>query len=257
MGDIRSVVEWLTDGARSGSRSEDVLRELCHRMIDGGIPLWRAAVFVNTLHPGHLRPPLHLAGRQGRRSSRTAQYDMLETDEYRQSPITAVHANGQPIRRHLADGDCPDDFPVLARAARRRRDGLCGVPAGVHRLARSMSQPGRRSSRRLHASAICRSRIDHRAADAGRGNPRPAADRHEPAQHLCRPPGRRAHPDGRDPARPRRGDPRRDLALRHARLHRHCRAAAAAGAGRSAQPIFRLPGAADPRPRRRGAQVHR
>ena len=51
MSDIRSVIDWLTDGARSGSRSEDVLAELCHRMVDGGIPLWRAAVFVNTLHP--------------------------------------------------------------------------------------------------------------------------------------------------------------------------------------------------------------
>src|SRR4051812_29797361 len=51
MGDIRSVVDWLTDGARSGSLSEDVLAELCRRMVDGGIPLWRVAVFVNTLHP--------------------------------------------------------------------------------------------------------------------------------------------------------------------------------------------------------------
>ena len=47
MTDIRSVVEWLMDGARSASRAEDVLRELCHRMIAAGIPLWRAAVFVN------------------------------------------------------------------------------------------------------------------------------------------------------------------------------------------------------------------
>ena len=51
MSDIRSVVDWLTDGARSGSLSEDVLAELCQRMVDSGIPLWRVAVFVNTLHP--------------------------------------------------------------------------------------------------------------------------------------------------------------------------------------------------------------
>ena len=51
MTDVQSVVDWLADGARSAPRAEDLLRELCHRMIDGGIPVWRAAVFVNTLHP--------------------------------------------------------------------------------------------------------------------------------------------------------------------------------------------------------------
>ena len=42
-----------------------------------------------------------------------AKYDFLETDEYRSSPVVAVYATRQPIRRHLADGDCPDDFPML------------------------------------------------------------------------------------------------------------------------------------------------
>ena len=50
MSDIRSVVDWLIDGTRSGSLSEDVLAELCRRMADSGVPLWRVAVFVNTLH---------------------------------------------------------------------------------------------------------------------------------------------------------------------------------------------------------------
>ena len=42
-----------------------------------------------------------------------ATYDILETDEYRSSPVVAVYATRQPIRRHLADRPCPDDFPVL------------------------------------------------------------------------------------------------------------------------------------------------
>ncbi len=51
MKDIRSVVDWLAGGALSGTRSEDVLAELCQRMVECGIPLWRVAVFVTTLHP--------------------------------------------------------------------------------------------------------------------------------------------------------------------------------------------------------------
>jgi len=112
MGDIRTVVDWLTDGARSGSLSEDVLSELCRRMVDGGIPLWRAAVFVNTLHPDVIGRSFIWQVDTGVKVS-AATYDILETDEYLNSPVVAVYGTRQPLRRHLADAGCPDDFPVL------------------------------------------------------------------------------------------------------------------------------------------------
>ena len=73
-----------------------------------------------------------------------ASYDMLETDEYRSSPVVAVYASRQPIRRHLADWHCPDDFPVRAancgpRARRTTRRFRCRSPT-----ARSTSRAGRR-----------------------------------------------------------------------------------------------------------------
>ena len=112
MTDIRSVVDWLTDGARSGSLSEDVLAELCQRMVDAGVPLWRAAVFVNTLHPDVIGRAFIWQVGIGVKVS-AAKYDILETDEYRSSPVVAVYATRQAIRRRLAEGACPDDFPVL------------------------------------------------------------------------------------------------------------------------------------------------
>ena len=41
-----SLTRWLAGGALSGAQSQDVLAELCERMVAGGIPLWRVAVFV-------------------------------------------------------------------------------------------------------------------------------------------------------------------------------------------------------------------
>ena len=49
--DTTSVAEWLIDGARSAPEAGQVLAELCHRLLACGIPLWRVAVFVRTLHP--------------------------------------------------------------------------------------------------------------------------------------------------------------------------------------------------------------
>ncbi len=40
-------------------------------------------------------------------------FDILETDDYRKSPFTTVYATRQPIRRRLADPDCPAVFPIL------------------------------------------------------------------------------------------------------------------------------------------------
>ena len=110
MGDIRTVADWLVDS--SVPFSESVLAELCRRMVDSGIPLWRVAVFVNTLHPDvygrafvwHLETGVTVT---------EALYDIMETEEFRVSPITAIRSSRQPIRRHLAMWDCPDDFPVV------------------------------------------------------------------------------------------------------------------------------------------------
>ena len=112
MSDIRSVVDWLSDGARSGALAEDVMVQLCERLVVAGVPLWRGAVFVNTLHPDVF----------GRRflwqvdtgvNVAEAKYAYMDTADYRTSPIVAVYASRQPIRRHLADKNCPDDFPII------------------------------------------------------------------------------------------------------------------------------------------------
>jgi adenylate cyclase len=146
MADIRSVVDWLTDGARSAVRAEDLVRELCHRMVGAGMPLWRAALFVNTLHPDIF----------GRRFSWQAgkgvivlegSYELMETDEYRSSPVTAVRAGGQPIRRHLADADCPNDFPVLDDLRAEGATDYVAVPmvftdGSIHVATWATQQPG-------------------------------------------------------------------------------------------------------------------
>src|SRR5262249_39558762 len=47
----RATAQWLIDGARSTAEPAAVLAELCDRLVEGGVPLARAGVFVRTLHP--------------------------------------------------------------------------------------------------------------------------------------------------------------------------------------------------------------
>src|SRR5262245_61846179 len=116
----QSIVDWLIDGARSAPESEDVLAELCGRLVAGGVPLWRVAVFVRTLHP-------HIMGRRfvwregGGVEVMSAPYEMLGRSEYQASPVVRIYATGETIRRRLIDPACSNDYPILDEL---RADGV-------------------------------------------------------------------------------------------------------------------------------------
>ena len=146
MKDIRTVVDWLADGARSGVASQDVLAELCGRMVECGIPLWRVAVFVTTLHPDVMGRRFLWQAESGVTTSE-ALFAVMETDDYRTSPFATVYATRQPLRRRLADPDCADDFAILREL---RADGVTDYTAfplmftdgTIHVATWSTRQPG-------------------------------------------------------------------------------------------------------------------
>jgi adenylate cyclase len=110
--DTHSIVEWLIDGARSAARAEDVMTDLCERLLACGIPLWRAAVFVRTLHP-------HVTGRRFLWQAGVGvavgelPFEELETAKYRDSPVVKVYESAVPLRRRLLHGADAAEFAVL------------------------------------------------------------------------------------------------------------------------------------------------
>ena len=49
--DLKNLIDWLIDGARSAASPADVMADVCERLVRAGLPLWRVGVFVRTLHP--------------------------------------------------------------------------------------------------------------------------------------------------------------------------------------------------------------
>ena len=151
-----------------------MLAQLCERMVKAGVPLWRVAVFVTTLHPDVMGRSFRWQAESGVTVSE-ALHSFKETDDYRKSPVVAVYDTRSMIRRPLADPECPDDFADPARSTRARRDRLCRVSTNLHGRYDPCRNVVDATAGRLHRQAICRSCIDRRAAGAGRGNPRVAA----------------------------------------------------------------------------------
>jgi adenylate cyclase len=109
---LRTVNEWLIDGARSTLDPQLALAELCNRLRGCGIPLWRVAVFVRTLHP-HVVARRFIWRPAAEVELKEYPFDIIDTGEFRNSPIAHVYATGNTIRRRLADPDCSIDFPIL------------------------------------------------------------------------------------------------------------------------------------------------
>src|SRR5262249_42929616 len=109
---IKAIADWLVDGARSAVQPQEVLSQLCERLVACGIPLWRVAVFVNTLHPQIIgrrfvwRPGAEVEISEGR-------FGLFDTPEFRENPVARVYATGTALRRRLADPGCAMDFPIL------------------------------------------------------------------------------------------------------------------------------------------------
>src|SRR5262245_2084786 len=216
--DIRAVVDWLVDGARSTMHAHEVLAELCERLLGCGIPLWRVAVFVRTLHP-------YIMGRRFVWRPGTevevldAPFDLLESAEFRDSPVAKVYASGTPLRRRLADADCPMDFPMLAEL---RNNGVTDYLASpllftdgeIHLATWTTRQPGGFTDAQVKAIESIVAPLARVAEGA-----RAAANRGQSARYVCRQQCRRAHSRRPDSAGSRRSGPCGNLAVRYARLH--------------------------------------
>ena len=98
--DLHQLVGWLIDGARSSSNPAQRFAEICQRLAQAGLPLWRVGVFVRTLHPDILG--VNFIWRPGAEVAvGTAGHDLLDSPEFRSSPLAIVFGEGREVRHRL------------------------------------------------------------------------------------------------------------------------------------------------------------
>ena len=125
--DVDAIAAWLVDGARSAARSEDVLTEFCARLTASGLPLWRVAVYVYTLHPDIVAR--RFLWRPGQATDvAEASFAMAKAEELSTSPIAHIRTTGESIRRRVGDPDCPIDFAFLNELRQEGVSDYLGLP---------------------------------------------------------------------------------------------------------------------------------
>jgi adenylate cyclase len=144
--EIKEIAEWLIDGARSAPQPAQVLAQLSDRLVACGIPLWRVAVFVRTLHPQVMgRRFIWRPGTEVEVSE--APFELLESADFLENPIAQVYATGRALRRKLADPDCAVDFPVVSELRAEGITDYLALPlvfsdGAIHAVTCTTRQPG-------------------------------------------------------------------------------------------------------------------
>jgi adenylate cyclase len=110
-----AIAGWLLEHGRRIAAPEELLDQLCRRLIDQGVPIDRVGLHSRTLHP-QVAGTRVLWRRGTERIEETAyrRDDQALGEAYRLSPLKAVYDSGRPIRRKLEGPAVVLDFPVLA-----------------------------------------------------------------------------------------------------------------------------------------------
>jgi adenylate cyclase len=109
---VTGTIDWLLDGAPGAPRATDVLDQLCRRLRAEGVPVDRAALFVQVLHPQFMGMSAHWLPDQPI-AIEPAHYALAAEDSYLNSPATLVMTSGTSMRRDLGAPAGSEEMTIL------------------------------------------------------------------------------------------------------------------------------------------------
>lgn len=111
---IDNVADWLITRALEGADIETLFEGCCQRLHAAGIPLWRGSIGFSTLHPLFAGMSLTWKPDSALISEAFRHGTMLQSEEFKRSPIAFVlNSDTRFLRRRLTGDDALIDFTVL------------------------------------------------------------------------------------------------------------------------------------------------
>jgi adenylate cyclase len=122
------VSAWLTQAALAGTSETDIVSGFCERCVAAGVPIARALLFIDTLHPVHegrlfrwgygpAESPLLEYGRTNTDALATSGSELLDVEQaerWRSSPHYKMVQTGVSFLRRRLNAAAKDEFAVLS-----------------------------------------------------------------------------------------------------------------------------------------------
>ena len=173
---------WLTQAGLAGTPETDIVSVFCDRCVAAGIPLGRAHVFIDTLHPVHegrlfrwgygpSESPVHEYGRtssEGLDLPAPVSLDVQATEIWRRSPLYKMLQTGESLLRRRLNADTKDEFSLLpdwlaagmtdyvAIITRFAAEGIIGEMDGVYSSWATGGPTGSTTAKSPRLNASCR-----------------------------------------------------------------------------------------------------
>ena len=133
------LVDWVLRRATEAGRDDKLIESLCDKLLDSGLPLWRASFSIRTIDPTFSGISL-VWYRQHGFSSSTAAHDCDGETTFRNSPIYALLTqNLESGRWRIEAGEGCQTFPLLAEL---RAQGGCDYLLHIVTFAPDMALVG-------------------------------------------------------------------------------------------------------------------
>jgi adenylate cyclase len=110
---LQPIADWLDSGAPPARQPQEVLQHLAHRLVEAGVPVYRVAVFVRTLHPNVVGRSFIWSADRDEVEATSAEWGLQDSEQFLQSPVRVVFTRHAEVRRRLCDPASPRDFPIL------------------------------------------------------------------------------------------------------------------------------------------------
>ena len=114
--DIDRIADWVTRRGLEGASEGDLLRECCEKCNAAGLPIGRALVVIDTLHPVHEGTVFRWRNDDVEEKAATTYGRTTEgeaADAWHRSPFYhLLQSGGEELRRRIGFGE-PADFPVI------------------------------------------------------------------------------------------------------------------------------------------------
>ncbi len=117
-----AILDWLVGETRGERFLDNILAQCCQRLRGAGVPVARATLHLRTDHPQWLGARILWRTGMAEAEIRPTEYGVIETDQFRDSPISAILGGADRIRERLdGPGDALAAYPVIDDL---RREGL-------------------------------------------------------------------------------------------------------------------------------------